>query len=176
MSTITDQLKQHLDKMDSEGGLSTLHLLSLPSKINRVLRLFLRHKQILLEDIRAAVDNMPPESRLTYAELDELLNVLCEREWLQKTESDGKAYFGINLRPAIASATAKAADEPANEQAAALWDKAGMDSAGAPQESSKDMHNIITGTDDSNPTKEEIKPVKEEEKKISADDLWDALD
>jgi hypothetical protein len=172
LSTITDQLNQHLDKMDSEGGLSTLHLLSLPAKINRVLRMFLRHKQIPLEDIRAAVDNMPPDSRLTHPELDELLNVLCQREWLQKTEEDGKAFFGINLRPAIASATAKAADDTANQQASALWDKAGMDTAGAPQESSKDFHSKITGAEDSKPVAKE----EEKEKKISADDLWDALD
>lgn len=166
--------------MDSEGGLSTLHLLSLPAKINKVLRLFLRHKQISLEDIRVAVDNMPPESRLTYPELDELLGVLCDREWLQKTENEGKPFFGINLRPAVASATAKAADETANKQASELWDKAGMDSAGAPQESSKDLHSKITGTSEEKPAEAKPtpdgQPAKEEEKKISADDLWDALD
>lgn len=160
--------------MDSEGGLSTLHLLSLPAKINKVLRLFLRHKQIQLEDIRTHVDNMPPDSRLTYPELDEMLNVLCEREWLQKTETEGKSFFGINLRPAVASATAKSADDAANQQAAALWDKAGMDSVGAPQESSKNLHTQITGSEDSKPA--ETKPTEPQEKKISADDLWDALD
>src|SRR5688572_10322520 len=108
LSAITDQLNQHLDKMDAEGGLSALHLLSLPSSINRVLRLFLRSKQIDYEDLRKAIDGMPADNRLSYEELDEMLNLLCSREWLVRSEEGSKTFYGINLRPAVASASAKA--------------------------------------------------------------------
>jgi hypothetical protein len=209
LSALTDQLNQHLDKMDAEGGLSTLHLLSLPSSINRVLRLFLRSKQIAYEDLRKAVDGMPADSRLSYPELDEMLELLCSREWLVKTQDETRTLYGINLRPAVASASAKAstsADEEVSEGAAKAseaWEKAGMDSLGAPTRTSSDMHKELIGSDTSDtdaaattsdsvksaePASEE-KAEKEEKaapevedeslhnkKNISADDLWDVLE
>jgi hypothetical protein len=212
LSALTDQLNQHLDKMDSEGGLSTLHLLSLPSSINRILRLFLRSKQIAYEDLRTAVDGMPADNRLSYPELDEMLDLLCTREWLVKTEDGTKIFYGINLRPAVASASAKAsttADDTVVSEGAAkaseAWEKAGMDSLGAPERTSSDIHKELTGSDQSTtvePVKEEVdsktqessesneaETVKHEKvekqddedphrdkKKLSADDLWDVLD
>ena len=189
MSALTDQLNQHLDKMDAEGGLSTLHLLSLPSSINRILRLFLRSKQIAYEDLRTAIDGMPADNRLSYTELDEMLDLLCTREWLVKSEDGTKTFYGINLRPAVASASAKAstaADDTVVSQGAAkaseAWDKAGMDSLGAPERTSSDIHKELTGGAQAEPVKEEKAEDKADEeslrdkKDISADDLWDVLD
>jgi hypothetical protein len=187
LSALTDQLNQHLDKMDAEGGLSTLHLLSLPSSINRVLRLFLRSKQIDYEDLRASIDGMPADNRLSVQELDEMLELLCNREWLVRSHDGAKTFYGINLRPAVASASAKASttsDDAVSEGAAKAseaWDKAGMDSLGAPARTSSDMHKELTGSDKS--VQEEAKASQEdpddslrEKKNISADDLWDVLD
>lgn|GEM_PF-1334810 len=185
MSALSDQLNQHLDKMDAEGGLSTLHLLSLPSSINRVLRLFLRSKQIPYQDIRAAVASMPEDSRLSQEELDEMLDLLCQRDWLIRTQDGEVVYYGINLRPAVASASAKAgsADPTASDAMA----KADLDSV-APARSSGDLHAAITGkTEEKKPdnqkSKKKAEPSKSEEKDserghkpVTADDLWDILD
>jgi hypothetical protein len=192
LSALTDQLNQHLDKMDAEGGLSTLHLLSLPSSINRVLRLFLRSKQIDYEDLRKSIDGMPADNRLSYTELDEMLTLLCDREWLVKSEDGTKTFYGINLRPAVASASAKASsstDDTVISEGAAkaseAWEKAGMDSLGAPARTSSDIHKELTGSehgDQAEPAKEEDVEKQghedslREKKNISADDLWDVLD
>jgi hypothetical protein len=185
LSALTEQLNEHLDKMDAEGGLSTLHLLSLPSSINRVLRLFLRTKQIDYEDLRKAVDGMPAENRLTYEELDEMLDVLCTRAWLVRSEEGAKTFYGINLRPAIASASAKSTSTPESQpsegaaKASEAWVKAGMDSLGAPARSSSDIHKEMTGGEQQPAAEEETANESDDhldKKKLSADDLWDVLD
>ena len=185
MSALSDQLNQHLDKMDAEGGLSTLHLLSLPSSINRVLRLFLRSKQIPYQDIRAAVAGMPEDSRLSQEELDEMLDLLCKRDWLVRTQDGETVFYGINLRPAVASASAKAAS--ADPIASDAMAKADLDSV-APTRSSGDIHAAITGNAEekkreNQKSKKKAEPPKSEEKDserghkpVTADDLWDILD
>ena len=107
MSTIRDQLNKHFDKADEDGGLSTLALLNLPKAVNRVIRVFLRNKQITYDDLQKAIAEMPEDSRLSKEDLDEMIAVLMEREWLEKSEFDGKTAYGINLRPTSMSPSAK---------------------------------------------------------------------
>ncbi len=196
MSTLTDQLNDHFDKMDADGGMSTLHLLSLPKAINRVLRLFLKHKEISREDILASVDAMPEGERLSSQEVDEMLDVLIKRDWLVKTEVDKTVKYGINLRPAVASATTKATGPKpeGSDKAKEAWNKAGLETMGAPRDTASQMHaTMLTAakkenTEETPSTESEAKEKppqaaenpKEETKKdtgsLSADDLWKALD
>ncbi len=145
MTSLADLLNQHLDRMQSEGGLSTLHLLGLPTAVNRVMRVFLRNKQLSLQSLRQIVDEMPAESRLTYQDLDELLKVLCDREWLVRTEEEGEAYYGINLRPAIASASGKTVEPAAGGPAQEAWEKAGLGTASEPVKKASQIHADILG-------------------------------
>jgi hypothetical protein len=196
VSTLTDQLNEHFDKMDADGGMSTLHLLSLPKSINRVLRLFLKHKQISYTEILTSVEAMPEGERLTPVEVQEMLDVLIKREWLEKMEVDSVVNYGINLRPAIASATTKATSTQSEgaDKADEAWKKAGLESMGAPKETASQMHaTMMTAAkkEDASdkpspetaakeePPKTEEKPAEKTKKEtgsLSADDLWKALD
>lgn len=168
--------------MAAEGGLSTLHLLSLPSAVNRVMRLFLRSKQIPYADIQKSLEGMPTESRLTNEELDELLEILVQREWLVRIEENQQISYGINLRQAVASASAKADDPSPRKASSDRWAKAGMDSAGAPDQRASDIHADITGgkrppvTDSEKSDETTGEPKRDSKKKLKADDLWDILD
>lgn len=194
MVSITEVLNKYFEGGDAPGGMSTLHLLSLPGPINRTLRLFLRNKRLSLEELRKALDEMPADNRLTYPELDELLDVLCKREWLVKSEEDGGVYYGVNLRPALASATTKAstASDEEKHSVEELWNKASLDTEVSAGKTAQEIHSAIahstsapSSTLDSQNSSSEAAKASEEDKsskpdkepgKISADDLWDSLD
>jgi hypothetical protein len=204
VGSITEVLNNYFEGGEASGGMSTLHLLSLPGPINRILRLFIRNKNLSLEALRKAVDEMPADNRLTYAELDEMLDVLCKREWLIKTDEGGVAYYGVNLRPAVASATTKAstASDEEKHSVEELWNKASPDTAVDTGKTAQEIHSAIVndmdaksvppnGTEDTPPstpdslnsssetaapnTGQESSRTDKEPGKISADDLWDSL-
>lgn len=174
MTSISDILNTYFESADPSGGMSTLHLLSLPGPINRVLRLFLRNKEMPYEGLRNALDDMPADSRLNYAELDEMLELLCKREWLIRSEQDGRAIYAVNLRPAVASATTKAstASGAENHSVEELW-KATQDS----ERGSGEMSQEAAAPDKKAEAKlESLESDKDKDTgKVSADDLWDAL-
>lgn len=184
LSTLSDQLNRHFDEAEAAGGLSTLHLLNLPSAINRVLRLFLRHKEISYSDLQKSLADLPPDSRLTYAELDEMLEVLCQREWLVHTEQNGISYYGINLRPAVASATTKSSSVSEEQKLSAeeLWKKAALETEAGVGKTAGQVHQEISGAgsqDEHLPDEQSDTPSipapDTGDDKVSADDLWDVL-
>jgi hypothetical protein len=98
MSELADQLKEVLDKPDG-GTLSTLDLMNLPSSVRRVVNLMLRKVKVSYADLSQAVADLPEDKRIAPADLDEILNALCQIGWLAREQSGDAVIYRVNLSP-----------------------------------------------------------------------------
>lgn len=98
MSDLYDQLKEIAS--DEEGGtLSTLTLMSLPTKVRSIVQLMLRHKgSMTYETMWTEVSKFPEPRALSESELEEVLEALIKLGWFVPQElEDGSITYGINL-------------------------------------------------------------------------------
>lgn len=98
MSDLYDQLKEIAS--DEEGGtLSTLTLMSLPTKVRSIVQLMLRNKgSMLYSAMWAEVSKFPEPKALSESELQEVLDALTRLGWFVPEETeDGDVMYGINL-------------------------------------------------------------------------------
>jgi hypothetical protein len=84
MSGVFDRLQRQLDIRKREEGISALEIADLPPKVRRVMRLMLREVVMKHTDLVAAVEALPPDNRLSRAELDSALKTLVEQNWLTR--------------------------------------------------------------------------------------------
>ena len=105
MSGLADQLQEILGKPEGEA-LSTLDLMSLPSSVRRVINVMLRKVRIPYPDLLKAVSELPEDKRLNQAELDEILDALCQIGWLDQEQSGDIMTYKVSLNPKPGSISA----------------------------------------------------------------------
>ena len=105
MSGLADQLQDILGKPGGEA-LSTLDLMSLPSPVRRVINLMLRKVQITYPELCRTVAALPEDKRLSQAELDEILDALCQVGWLDQEQAGGVKTYKVSLSPKPGSVSA----------------------------------------------------------------------
>jgi predicted transcriptional regulator len=85
-------------------GMSTLDLLGGSASINRVVKFMLHKNRMSYQELCDAVDNLPPDKRMSREELDTALAELVEREWLGRETDGGELVYQVVLRPKLSSA------------------------------------------------------------------------
>jgi hypothetical protein len=105
MSGLADQLQEILEKPEGEA-LSTLDLMSLPSPVRRVINLMLRKVKITYSELCKTVAALPENKRLSQAELDEVLDALCQVGWLDQEQSGDVTTYKVSLSPKPGSVSA----------------------------------------------------------------------
>lgn len=105
MSALAEQLKEILAKPEGET-LSTLDLMSLPAPVRRVVNLMLRKVKVTYEDLCRTVAELPEDKRLSAAQLDEILDALCQVGWLELAQSGGVVTYRVSLSPKPGSVSA----------------------------------------------------------------------
>lgn len=84
--------------------MSTLDLLGGTASTNRVVKFMLHKNRMTYQELRDAVDQLPPEKRMSREDLDAALADLVKRDWLSKAEEDGQAVYHVVLRSKQSSA------------------------------------------------------------------------
>ena len=78
------------------SGLSTFDLLGdMPSGNRTLMRLFLRNVEMSMDDLRAAMANLPEEKRLTDEQLAEAVQSLLDQGWVGQIEKKGKMVYSV---------------------------------------------------------------------------------
>ncbi len=97
MTEILDQLK-NLAKEEG-GSLSTLTLMSLPSKVRSIIQLMLRNRgKMTYAAMLESVEQRDESKRLTADELQEILDAMSEMGWLETFDDDeGQLTYQVNL-------------------------------------------------------------------------------
>ncbi len=105
MSGLADQLKETLGR-PGEEALSTLDLMSLPSPVRRVINLMLRKVKTTYPELCKTIAELPEDKRLSQAELDEILDALCQVGWLEQERSGDVTMYKVSLSPKPGSVSA----------------------------------------------------------------------
>jgi hypothetical protein len=79
------------------NGLSLLDLADLPAPWRIVLRLVMREVTMTYAALSSAVSALPDQERMDTAKLDEVLNTLCERDWLIREQANGITQYRANI-------------------------------------------------------------------------------
>jgi hypothetical protein len=90
-------------------GMTTLDMMSMPSHVRRITRIFLRNPRMAYEELCEAVDALPPEKRPTREELDDALETLVLMNWLARTEESGQVTYQVEIRKKEGSEVTRAA-------------------------------------------------------------------
>jgi hypothetical protein len=112
------------------GGISATDLAELPPGQQAIMRLILRKTQMTYPEICLAAESLPESQRLNQAQIDEVLILLSQQQWLSSTEESGVALYKVNLRRhggTFGKSNNRGGDSPLSK---AIWDA--LDSAGTP--------------------------------------------
>jgi hypothetical protein len=104
MTGIFDRLQKQIDDKRKSGGITVLDLADLPPALRKIMKLMLRKLQLNYPQLCQAMDEMPEDERLTYAELNEALRKLSEQAWLIQIGEGERAIYKVNLRRKAGSA------------------------------------------------------------------------
>jgi hypothetical protein len=104
MTGIFDRLQKQIDDKRKSGGITVLDLADLPPALRKIMKLMLRKLQLNYPQLCQAMDEMPEDERLTYAELNEVLRKLSEQAWLIQIGEGERAIYKVNLRRKAGSA------------------------------------------------------------------------
>lgn len=104
MTGIFDRLQKQIDDKRKSGGITVLDLADLPPALRKIMKLMLRELQLNYPQLCQAMDEMPEDERLTYAELNEALRKLSEQAWLIQIGKGERAIYKVNLRRKTGSA------------------------------------------------------------------------
>ena len=77
--------------------MSTLDLLGGSVAVNRVVKLMLHKTTMTYQELCDAVDQLPPEKRMTRDELNSALDELVGKDWITKSEEGGKPVYKVAL-------------------------------------------------------------------------------
>ncbi|MBN1966411.1 MAG: hypothetical protein JW910_17305 [Anaerolineae bacterium] len=92
----------------SEKGFSTLDFTVLPRPQLLIVRYLMRSQEATRDEIIAALSQEPVDRRPTEAQIDEALQVLCEREWLFQFEAAEGVIYSVQTRRRAAREVGKA--------------------------------------------------------------------
>jgi hypothetical protein len=108
MGGLPDRLQGQSDDPEREGGLSALDLAELPAVQRKIMRLMLRQVEMTYAELCRAAEAMPEAERLSRAELDEGLETLNGRHWLNRIEGPEHVSYKVNFRRKASRTLAKA--------------------------------------------------------------------
>jgi len=98
MPGVFDRLQKEIENKQGEGGITALDLADLPPALRKIMRLMLRELQLDYARLWDTVAAMPPEDRLSRADLDRALETLTEQSWLARLGEGERAIYKVNLR------------------------------------------------------------------------------
>ncbi|GAB4215285.1 MAG: hypothetical protein OHK0022_54980 [Roseiflexaceae bacterium] len=96
MGEFATWLEQQRAAPRQEGGITVMHLLDLPQPVRSLLRLLLRQGAMSHAELAAQAASLPDQ--LSPAELDALLELLCQQGWLQQLDNAPGQHYRLHLR------------------------------------------------------------------------------
>lgn len=128
MSEIYEQLEKLVNELGDEG-LNTMALMSLPGPARVVVRLILRNKgDMSYAAMLEAMESQPEKSRLSQAELDDVLDAMTRLDLIVYYEEKGEPAYKLDLGPSTSGTRGQSRTEnerarEARKRADEVWDK-----------------------------------------------------
>jgi hypothetical protein len=101
MSSVLERLANSSEPTtggEAAGGLKASYLLELPPDQRRVMRVLLRHNDLGFPELCQAVAAFPEAERLTNEQLEKILAILLEQNWLIRTEVERVIHYKANFQ------------------------------------------------------------------------------
>jgi hypothetical protein len=89
---------------EEKAGMSTLDLMNSSPAVNRIVKIMLRKQKVTMVQLLNELAQLPPEKRLSDADIKAALADLETREWLFQDTENGEVYYHVGLRPKASSA------------------------------------------------------------------------